>query len=144
MCCRDFYYYGNKLFQSDFIGIIQPGSSLIGQLQFNLLNSSVALVGYYAAAFTIDKPWMGRRRMQVTPPPKHTQLCSSQPQVHEFLPTSFDPTLSSVFPSMRAALCTIDSCFGWRRRKSTASLLPPRICSDATIQSLQMQPKQCW
>jgi hypothetical protein len=63
--CRNFYYYGNKLFQSDFIEIIQPGSSLIGQLQFNLLNSSVALVGYYAAAFTIDKPWMGRRRMQV-------------------------------------------------------------------------------
>ena len=70
--CRDFYYYGNKLFQSDFIGIIQPGSSLIGQLQFNLLNSSVALVGYYAAAFTIDKPWMGRRRMQVAPFPNLT------------------------------------------------------------------------
>ena len=58
--------YGNKLFQSDFIGIIQPGTSLIGLLQFNLLNSSVALVGYYAAAFTIDKTWMGRRRMQVS------------------------------------------------------------------------------
>ena len=57
--------YGNKLFQSDFIGIIQPGTSLIGLLQFNLLNSSVALVGYYVAAFTIDKPWMGRRKMQV-------------------------------------------------------------------------------
>lgn len=57
--------YGNKLFQSDFIGIIQPGTSLIGLLQFNLLNSSVALIGYYAAAFTIDKAWMGRRRMQV-------------------------------------------------------------------------------
>ncbi len=66
-CCnlQSFLQYGNKLFQSDFIGIIQPGTSLVGLLQFNLLNSSVALVGYYAAAFTIDKPWMGRRRMQV-------------------------------------------------------------------------------
>ena len=66
-CCnlQSFLQYGNKLFQSDFIGIIQPGTSLIGLLQFNLLNSSVALVGYYAAAFTIDKPWMGRPRMQV-------------------------------------------------------------------------------
>jgi len=57
--------YGNKLFQSEFIEIIQPGTSLIGLLQFNLLNSSVALVGYYVAAFTVDKAWMGRRRMQV-------------------------------------------------------------------------------
>lgn len=73
---RDFYYYGNKLFQSDFIGIIQPGSTLIGQLQFNLLNSSVALVGYYAAAFTIDKPWMGRRRMQVFLPSNVCQSCN--------------------------------------------------------------------
>ena len=59
--------YGNKLFQSTFISIIQPGASLVGLLQFNLLNSSVALVGYYFAAFTIDRPWMGRRRMQVPP-----------------------------------------------------------------------------
>lgn len=34
-------------------------------LGWTLLNSTVALVGYYVAAFTVDKPWMGRRRMQV-------------------------------------------------------------------------------
>ncbi|KAK9807684.1 hypothetical protein WJX72_006095 [[Myrmecia] bisecta] len=61
----DFYYYGNKLFQSEFIGIIHPGTSLTGVLEYNFLNSSVALFGYYFAAFTIDKAWMGRRRMQV-------------------------------------------------------------------------------
>ncbi|KAK9839247.1 hypothetical protein WJX81_004005 [Elliptochloris bilobata] len=61
----DFYYYGNKLFQSEFISIIYPGASLVQQLEFNLLNSCVALWGYYLAAFTIDLPWMGRRRMQV-------------------------------------------------------------------------------
>lgn len=55
---------GNKLFQSEFISIIYPGASLVQQLEFNLLNSSVALWGYYIAAFTIDLPWMGRRRMQ--------------------------------------------------------------------------------
>lgn len=33
-------------------------------LEWTLLNSTVALVGYYFAAFTIDRPWMGRTRMQ--------------------------------------------------------------------------------
>ncbi|BDA46848.1 Glycerophosphoinositol permease 1 [Coccomyxa sp. Obi] len=61
----DFYYYGNKLFQSEFINVIHPGSSLVPLLEYNLLNSSVALFGYYFAAFTIDKIWMGRRRMQI-------------------------------------------------------------------------------
>ncbi len=60
---------GNKLFQSEFINVIHPGSNLIGLLEYNLLNSSVALFGYYFAAFTIDRLWMGRRRMQVGAPP---------------------------------------------------------------------------
>ena len=55
---------GNKLFQSTFINIIVPGASLITTLEWALLNSTVALCGYYFAAFTIDKPWMGRRFMQ--------------------------------------------------------------------------------
>ena len=57
---------GNKLFQSEFINVIHPGSNLLGLLEYNLLNSSVALFGYYFAAFTIDRIWMGRRRMQVS------------------------------------------------------------------------------
>ena len=47
--------------------MIHPGSNLVGLLEYNLLNSSVALFGYYFAAFTIDRLWMGRRRMQVIP-----------------------------------------------------------------------------
>ncbi|KXZ43854.1 hypothetical protein GPECTOR_79g133 [Gonium pectorale] len=61
----DFAFYGNKLFQGTFIKIINPSAGLIQVLQWTLLNSSVALVGYYFAAFTIDKPWMGRMRMQM-------------------------------------------------------------------------------
>ena len=61
----DFAFYGNKLFQSTFIGIIVPHASLKASLEWTLLNSTVALVGYYFAAFTVDRAWMGRRRMQV-------------------------------------------------------------------------------
>ena len=35
-----------------------------------MLNSSIAFVGYYVAAYTIDLPYIGRRRMQVTTPPR--------------------------------------------------------------------------
>lgn len=61
----DFAFYGNKLFQSTFIGIIVPHASLKTSLEWTLLNSTVALVGYYFAAFTVDRAWMGRRRMQM-------------------------------------------------------------------------------
>ncbi|GLC45588.1 hypothetical protein PLESTB_000874300 [Pleodorina starrii] len=61
----DFAFYGNKLFQGTFIKIINPKASVIQILEWTLLNSAVALVGYYFAAFTIDKPWMGRMRMQM-------------------------------------------------------------------------------
>ncbi len=33
-------------------------------LEWTLLNSFVAYVGYILAAYTIDKPWMGRMRLQ--------------------------------------------------------------------------------
>ncbi|KAG2491417.1 hypothetical protein HYH03_010206 [Edaphochlamys debaryana] len=61
----DIAFYGNKLFQSTFIRIINPEASLIQVLGWTLLNSAVALAGYYTAALTIDRPWMGRMRMQV-------------------------------------------------------------------------------
>ena len=38
--------------------------TVLETLEWTLLNSVIALVGYYVAAFTIDKPWMGRWRMQ--------------------------------------------------------------------------------
>jgi hypothetical protein len=61
----DVAFYGNKLFQSTFIGIIVGKNvSLQTTLKWTLLNSAVALVGYYFAAFTVDRKWMGRVRMQ--------------------------------------------------------------------------------
>ena len=60
----DFAFYGNKLFQGTFIKVINPTASLMELLFWTLLNSGVALIGYYFAAFTIDKQWMGRKRMQ--------------------------------------------------------------------------------
>jgi hypothetical protein len=61
----DVAFYGNKLFQSTFIGIIVGKNvTLQTTLKWTLLNSAVALVGYYFAAFTVDRKWMGRVRMQ--------------------------------------------------------------------------------
>lgn len=42
-------------------------ADLLTLLEYNMLNSSVAFVGYYVAAYTIDLPYIGRRRMQVFP-----------------------------------------------------------------------------
>jgi MFS family permease len=61
----DVSFYGNKLFQSTFIKIISPKANLVDTLLWTLLNSGVALIGYYFAAFTIDKRWCGRLRMQL-------------------------------------------------------------------------------
>jgi hypothetical protein len=72
---------GNKLFQGRFITTIYGQRTLLETLEWTLLNSFIALLGYYAAALTIDKPWMGRWRMQgtfcvrVAPPiPFHKRL----------------------------------------------------------------------
>ena len=37
----------------------------VSVLGWTLVNSTVALAGYYFSAFTVDKRWMGRRRLQV-------------------------------------------------------------------------------
>ncbi len=45
--------------------MLVPGApSVVKTLEYTLLNASVALLGYYAAALCIDKPWMGRRKLQ--------------------------------------------------------------------------------
>lgn len=55
----DVVFYGNKLFQSTIIeGIIGTDASVSDVLLFTLLNSGVALIGYYVAAYTVDH--MGR------------------------------------------------------------------------------------
>ncbi|CDZ96190.1 Inorganic phosphate transporter [Phaffia rhodozyma] len=62
---NDFFFYGNKLFQSTFISVLLPGKSTVmdGWL-YNLINIGVSLAGYYLAAFLIDHKMYGRVRMQ--------------------------------------------------------------------------------
>lgn len=61
----DVTFYGNKLFQGTFIKeIVGADITPFKTLVYVLINSSVALVGYYVAAYTIDRKWMGRRGMQ--------------------------------------------------------------------------------
>ena len=49
------FFYGNKLFQSNFIAVLTPNnkSVMLGWL-YNLINVGVSLVGYYLASFLID------------------------------------------------------------------------------------------
>jgi Sugar (and other) transporter len=63
--CNDIFFYGNKLFQSQFIAVISPGnkSVLTGWL-WNLVNVGVSLCGYYLASFLVDNKFVGRKRMQ--------------------------------------------------------------------------------
>lgn len=47
---NDIFFYGNKLFQSEFIGVILPGNtSVMPGWLYNLINVGVSLVGYYLA-----------------------------------------------------------------------------------------------
>ena len=62
---NDVFFYGNKLFQSEFIGVITSNSDSIypGWL-YNLINIGVSLCGYYLASFLIDNKIYGRKHMQ--------------------------------------------------------------------------------
>mmetsp|Transcript_7587 Transcript_7587/g.12258 ORF Transcript_7587/g.12258 Transcript_7587/m.12258 type:complete len:585 (+) Transcript_7587:130-1884(+) len=61
----DVVFYGNKLFQGKIIATIIGGEPTVYEvLVYTLINSTIALAGYYCAALTIDKTWMGRRRLQ--------------------------------------------------------------------------------
>ncbi|KAH8674576.1 putative inorganic phosphate transporter C8E4.01c [Tricladium varicosporioides] len=63
--CNDVFFYGNKLFQSQFISVISPGTkSIMTNWLWNLVNVGVSLCGYYLASFLIDIKFVGRKRMQ--------------------------------------------------------------------------------
>ena len=79
---NDVFFYGNKLFQAEFIGEITQGSkSIMPNWLYNLINVGVSLVGYYLAckyppfpstdillthaAFLIDNKLYGRKWMQM-------------------------------------------------------------------------------
>lgn len=54
------------MFQSTFISILTPGgASLLTNLLWTLLNSGIALIGYWVAAFLVDDIYYGRLRMQL-------------------------------------------------------------------------------
>jgi hypothetical protein len=58
---NDIFFYGNKLFQNQFIAVLLPNnkSVMVGWL-YNLVNVGVSLVGYYMASFFIDHKLYGR------------------------------------------------------------------------------------
>lgn len=63
--CNDVFFYGNKLFQSDFIKVIEPtDTSVMSGWLWNLVNVAVSLCGYYLASFLIDHKFYGRKNMQ--------------------------------------------------------------------------------
>ncbi|KIW04018.1 uncharacterized protein PV09_04843 [Verruconis gallopava] len=63
---NDIFFYGNKLFQSQFISVLTPGnkSVMVGWL-YNLVNVGVSLCGYYLASFLIDNKLYGRKWMMI-------------------------------------------------------------------------------
>lgn len=62
---NDWAFYGLKLFGGPIFNAINPGGSLIVQNGYLVLFNFVALIGYYAACFVIDIPWIGRKRLQM-------------------------------------------------------------------------------
>ncbi|KAK4695500.1 hypothetical protein P7C71_g2260, partial [Lecanoromycetidae sp. Uapishka_2] len=64
--CNDIFFYGNKLFQSEFITVITNDSkSIMPGWLYNLINVGVSLCGYYLASFVIDNKLYGRKKMQM-------------------------------------------------------------------------------
>ncbi|UZP33809.1 hypothetical protein NXS19_001625 [Fusarium pseudograminearum] len=63
--CNDVFFYGNKLFQGQFIKVISPDSnSIFTTWTWNLVNITVSLAGYYLASLLIDNKMYGRKMMQ--------------------------------------------------------------------------------
>ncbi|KZF23675.1 pi-transporter A-1 [Xylona heveae TC161] len=63
---NDVFFYGNKLFQGEFIGVIMPhNKSIMPGWLYNLINIGVSLCGYYLASFLIDNKLYGRKKMQI-------------------------------------------------------------------------------
>ncbi|KAH8893818.1 MFS general substrate transporter [Thozetella sp. PMI_491] len=63
--CNDVFFYGNKLFQSQFIAVITNHSkSVMVTWVWNMCNVIVSLAGYYLASLMIDNKLYGRKWMQ--------------------------------------------------------------------------------
>lgn len=58
---NDVFFYGNKLFQHEFIKVLTPGNkSVMVGWKYSLLNIGVSLIGYYMASMFIDYKLYGR------------------------------------------------------------------------------------
>ncbi|OCK74216.1 phosphate transporter A-1, partial [Lepidopterella palustris CBS 459.81] len=63
---NDIFFYGNKLFQNQFIAVLTPNNhSVMEGWLYNLVNVGVSLVGYYLASFLIDNKLYGRKWMMI-------------------------------------------------------------------------------
>jgi hypothetical protein len=63
---NDVFFYGNKLFQNQFIAVLTPNNTSVMQgWLYNLINVGVSLVGYYLASFLIDNKLYGRKWMMI-------------------------------------------------------------------------------
>jgi len=63
---NDIFFYGNKLFQSEFISVItHKSTSIMPGWLYNLINIGCSLCGYYLASFLIDNKLYGRKNMQI-------------------------------------------------------------------------------
>ncbi|KAF2763982.1 MFS general substrate transporter [Teratosphaeria nubilosa] len=63
---NDVFFYGNKLFQSKFIKVIEPNSTLfITSWSWNLLSIAVELAGYDGAMWFVDNKLVGRKWLQI-------------------------------------------------------------------------------
>lgn len=62
---NDIFFYGNKLFQSEFIKATTNSKSVMVTWLWNLLNCGIELIGYYMASFLIDNKLYGRKWMQI-------------------------------------------------------------------------------
>ncbi|SZF06072.1 unnamed protein product [Blumeria hordei] len=66
--CNDVFFYGNKLFQSAFIKVIEPTADIVGDVivgwKWSIVNVAVSMIGYYLATILIDNKLYGRKWMQ--------------------------------------------------------------------------------
>lgn len=101
---NDVFFYGNKLFQSEFISVITTSKDVMVTWEYNLINVAVSLVGYYAASLLIDSKLYGRKWMMIVGfmldfilfvvPAFHYKYYTSKEHIHEFQTMYF---LSSFF-----------------------------------------------
>lgn len=61
----DILQYGNSLFSKQITGSFDHTLTEVETAGYTWLYEACSLVGYFVAAFTVDRKWMGRRRMQL-------------------------------------------------------------------------------